>query len=182
MRILAVLFFLSLVGCGKSTAQTTIVNGASVSSKSPTDFYKKFLFRLVGDCPHVAYRYASSKAEKIAVNSKGQDVLNEVSLFLKENGEYQAYYQEITVYRYTENGFFHDKNESRVVKGKWKILGEALYLAGFGEVRGILYEGGPKLLLYPEKDLISRGVAGKGIVLSYVEGTGVPIPSLRACR
>lgn len=182
MRILAVLFCLSLAACGKSTAQTTIVGNVPVVSKTPTDFYKKFLFRVVGTCPRVSYRFASSKAEKVGVNARGQDVLKEVDLFLQENGEYQAYYNEITVYRYTKNGFFHDKNESRVIRGKWKVMGESLFLLGFGEVRGILYEGGPKLLLYLERDLISRGVAGKGIVLSYVEGTGVPIPSLRSCR
>ncbi len=182
MRIFAVLFCLSLVGCGKSTSQTTIVENAPVVSKAPTEFYEKFLFRIKGSCPNVAYRYAASKHAKVAVNSKGQDVLKEVSLFLQENGEYQAYYNEITVYRYTKNGFFHDKNESRVVKGKWKVVGESLFLAGLGEVRGILYEGRPKLLLYLDRDLISPGVAGQGIVLSYVEGTGVPIPSLQSCR
>ncbi len=176
---------LTLAACGdQSDSRTTnTTTNYEVNGKKPDEYFRQFIYRELGECGtiHETHLFPMSRAHKIGVNRDGRDVLAELSLFLKEDGAYFLFYQEIVVFQYTENGFLWDSHQEKTISGRWTVSAGKLVLSNIGEATALQYNGYPAMDLRIDVNLISRGIKGSSMIMRRVESSSMPVAELDPC-
>jgi hypothetical protein len=177
-------FFLS--ACGHhSESHSATTTTYDVNGMKPEDYFRQFLYRQTGQCGtiHEVHRYAKSETFKIGVNSAGKDALASLSIILKDDGTYRAFYQEIIVSSYFSDGsgYYWGPQREKVVSGLWGIYGDRLALSALGQATALQYNGRPAMQLVPESDIFSAGLKGRVLLIRLIDASYNPIPESDPC-
>lgn len=178
----------ALSACGKDqggrsgTSEVTVTR--QVNGMEPNAYFRQFLYKVDGSCERsMAYYFPKSETQKIGVNFMNQDVLAEVSILMNENHTFQAFYQEIDVYKYINGGSGYQWARSRemILKGKWQVKEDRLELEGLGYAAALQYNGRPAMQLRMSSDLISKGLRDRVLLVRRVGASYNPITELDPC-
>ena len=185
--IISILMFgmaLLASGCGGSNeSHSTTTTTYQVNGKTPEEYFRQFLYRETGACGtiHEAHHFAKSETVKIGVNPVGKDVLATLSIIMRDDGTYAAFYQEVVVLRYFDNGYYWDSHQERIVRGNWKVNGAQLVLSGIGTASALQYNGVPAMQLQVANNILSNGFKGRDLLIRRVEASYNPVPETDPC-
>ena len=128
------------------------------------------------------YRFASSDDVKIGLSDAGKDMLARVQILLLEDRTYRAFYQEVDVYDYTDNGYRWDKSREKYLSGSWKVVEDRVVFENLGSATSLIYNERPAMVLKLDRNQISIGAKDKEMLVRYVMATYNPIPALDPCK
>lgn len=173
-----------LAACGKGgDSQSSATSSYEVNGKQPSDYFRQFLYQETGECGtiHEYHHYAKSADFKIGANGAGKDILASISLLMKGDGTYSAFYQEIVVRNYFSTGYVWDSHQEKIVSGRWTVESANLKLSSLGTASAINYNGHDALELRVDVDLLSPGLQGQVLTLRQGTASYNPIPALDPC-
>lgn len=140
-------------------------------SEAPEKYFSRFLYKTKGSClkGDFYHRRLSSGHNKIAQNSKGQDILAHLDIYLKEDGSFEAQYDEMDILEYTPTGFAYKKKRTRILEGKWSVQGSRLVLPGVGSGERVIYNKIPSVMFKYERNIVTQGLKDHFTVMENME-------------
>lgn len=144
----------------------------TVNGKPADQYYAQFYYKKETDAegrPRYRYLMANlltriSKDESSALYFNG-------NLYLKEDGSYRFDYSEIVDQDLSDDVIGGPPHGQKVVQGKWKIEGTELVLTDLGKTSGMKYQEADAITLQFEKDILSPGLRGKYVFMTYGRST-----------
>lgn len=180
--VLITLLGMSLMACQKSDSGSGSSSGSengtthsktvTINGMSPKEYYDQFLYRVEGDCSHYNhnfyYRYFHLLTSDFNLGTleNGHDLKGETRLFLNNDGTYQAYYEELEIYKYIPDGYEIQKYHEQELSGHWQVTEDGIIIIeGLGTGTALTYNDHPAIDFTYNTDIHSPGLKGKNSLM-----------------
>lgn len=170
--------------CGSSNeSSSTTTTTYQVNGKTPDEYFRQFFYKETGTCgtARETHHYAKSETVKIGVTGAGKDILATLSVLMREDGSFAAFYQEVVVLRYFDSGYYWDSHQERIVRGVWRVNGDRLELSGLGSASALQYNGAPAMQMQVPYNLISNGLKEQTLLIRRIQASYNPVPDYDPC-
>jgi hypothetical protein len=176
--LISVFMMGSLAACSPSKGNATEGNTQSktvlVNGESPEVYFKRFVYRISGKCSDqygVHFHFLSTFEEYIVLPNAGDgsEQRGDLTLFLNEDGTYQADYVKMVRVEPILGGTRYRHLSSQRLSGRTHLndAGE-LVVEGIGRLSALLFNEKPSAQLAVENQLLTEGIGDQQVIMSLV--------------